>query len=141
MALESISAVGTAKESNQSSQPVQAKPDVVSQTIDISEAVEQVEGDTITSTNDKRRDQSKPEQYLTEQQVSSRSVQEAVKRANNKMTKTRCEFSYNEDVNRVSITVFDNDTDEVIREIPPEESLKMLQKLWEIAGLMVDEKR
>jgi len=35
----------------------------------------------------------------------------------------------------------DVDTDKVIREIPPEETLEMLQKLWEVAGLLVDEKR
>ncbi len=77
----------------------------------------------------------------SEQQASQRTVEEAVKRANNKMSKTRCEFSYNKEVNRVSITVYDSETEEVIREIPPEESLKMIEKLWEIAGLMVDEKR
>ncbi len=62
---------------------------------------------------------------------------------NNKIkpTRTRCEFSYVEDVNRVSIKVMDVDTDKVIREIPPEETLEMLQKLWEVAGLLVDEKR
>ena len=57
------------------------------------------------------------------------------------MSYTHCEFSYNEDVNRVSITVYDDATGEVVREIPPEESLKMLEKMWEITGLMVDEKR
>jgi len=75
------------------------------------------------------------------QQASNKTVEDAVKRANNKMNKTRCEFSYNNEVNRVSITVYDDETGEVIREIPPEESLKMLEKLWELTGLMVDEKR
>ena len=75
------------------------------------------------------------------QAASPKSVEDAVKRANNKMSKTHCEFSYNEDVNRVSITVYDDATGEVVREIPPEESLKMLEKMWEITGLMVDEKR
>ena len=36
---------------------------------------------------------------------------------------------------------FDVDTDEVIREIPPEKSLDMLQKMWEMAGILVDERR
>ena len=35
----------------------------------------------------------------------------------------------------------DGDTDEVIREIPSEKALKMLEKAWEIAGILVDEKR
>lgn len=58
-----------------------------------------------------------------------------------KFTKTRCEFSYHEEVNRVSIKVLDKETNEVIREIPPEETYKALEKIWEIAGLLVDEKR
>lgn len=80
-------------------------------------------------------------QSAEKQAASPKSVEDAVKRANNKMSKTHCEFSYNEDVNRVSITVHDDVTGEVVREIPPEESLKMLEKMWEITGLMVDEKR
>lgn len=80
-------------------------------------------------------------QTTEKQAASPKSVEDAVKRANNKMSKTHCEFSYNEDVNRVSITVYDDATGEVVREIPPEESLKMLEKMWEITGLMVDEKR
>ena len=54
---------------------------------------------------------------------------------------TKCEFSYHEETKRVSIKVIDAETEEVIREIPPEETLEMLSKMWELAGLMVDEKR
>jgi flagellar protein FlaG len=35
----------------------------------------------------------------------------------------------------------DNDTKEIIREIPPEKTLDMISKMWELAGLVVDEKR
>ena len=57
------------------------------------------------------------------------------------MKHTNCSFKYHEDTNRISITVKDTDTDEVIREIPAEKALDMLAKAWELAGLMVDEKR
>ncbi len=53
---------------------------------------------------------------------------------------TKCEFKYYEDVNRVAIKVLDQETNEVIREIPPEETIKLIQKLWEYAGLLYDEK-
>ena len=56
------------------------------------------------------------------------------------MTNTRCEFEYHETTKRVSIKVIDKDTDEIVREIPPEETLKMIEKMWELAGLIVDEK-
>jgi len=54
---------------------------------------------------------------------------------------TQLSFKYHEDTNRISITVTDSDTDEVIREIPPEKTLDMLAKAWEMAGLLVDERR
>ena len=68
-------------------------------------------------------------------------IDDAVKSANRRMEHTRCEYSYHKETNRVSIKVINEDTDEVIREIPPEKSLDMLQKMWEMAGILVDEKR
>lgn len=70
-------------------------------------------------------------------------IESAVKRANNtmRMTKTSCQFQYHEETNRVSIKVIDKDTEEVIREIPSEEALELIQKMWEMAGILVDEKR
>ena len=61
--------------------------------------------------------------------------------ANQKLSKTRCEYSYDEPTRRVSIKVYDKDTDKLIREVPPEKSLEALQKIWELAGIIVDEKR
>lgn len=74
--------------------------------------------------------------------VDPEKIKSAVDNVNsNVMRKTQCSFKYHEETNRISITVKDSDTDEVIREIPPEKALDMLAKAWELAGLMVDEKR
>jgi len=54
---------------------------------------------------------------------------------------TVAEFGYNEPTNRITITIKDKETDEVIREIPSEKALKMLEKAWELAGILVDERR
>ena len=74
---------------------------------------------------------------------SANTIHSVVSEANQKMrmSKTRCEYSYDEPTKRVSIKVYDKDTDELIREVPPEKSLEMLQKMWELAGIIVDEKR
>lgn len=76
-------------------------------------------------------------------QIYDNQVKNAVARANNKMKahRTQIEFSYHDETNRVSIKVFDKETKEVIREIPPEEALEMIEKMWELAGLIIDEKR
>ena len=72
---------------------------------------------------------------------SEATISDSVSRANRHMDRTRCEYSYHEKTKRVSIKVFDDETGEVIREIPPEKSLDMLQKMWEMAGILVDERR
>jgi len=75
--------------------------------------------------------------------VSEKQIKDAVNNANNMMKPhyTRCEFSYHKETNRVSIKVINNETDEVIKEIPPEKALEMLEKMWDLAGILVDEKR
>ncbi len=57
-----------------------------------------------------------------------------------KMQRTRCEYDYDKATNRVSIKVYDKDTDELVLEAPPEESIEALKKTLELAGIIVDEK-
>ena len=83
----------------------------------------------------------------TDQEVAPDKIKAAVDDLNktvkqaSPMHHTQLSFKYHEDTNRISITVTDSDTDEVIREIPPEKTLDMLEKAWEMAGLLVDERR
>lgn len=75
--------------------------------------------------------------------ASEQHIKAEISKANTRLKNhnTRCEFSYHESTGRVSIKVMDWDTEEVIREIPPEKTLEMLEKMWELAGLLIDEKR
>lgn len=105
--------------------------------------ITEVPGSVVQSSesNQTEKDQSNSQNQnnTTEQQIKS-----AISRANNKIKtihRTRCEFSYHEETKRISIKVFDKDTDKVIREIPPEETLDMLERMWELEGILVDEKR
>lgn len=54
---------------------------------------------------------------------------------------TVAEFGYNEPTKRITIKIKDRETNQVIKEIPSEKALEMLAKAWELAGIMVDEKR
>ena len=79
-----------------------------------------------------------------EKQFSEKALKSALESANNKMkgrTTTRCEFSVHKPTGRVSIKICDQETNEVIKEIPSEEALKMVEKLWELSGILLDEKR
>lgn len=134
MAFDSINSIS----STASRQPVRF--DTIPKVVEVNDSADVADTMENGSESVKYPDEAKDSQS-ERQQASSKTVEDAVKRANNKMNKTHCEFSYNDEVNRVSITVYDDVTGEVVREIPPEESLKMLEKLWELTGLMVDEKR
>lgn len=78
---------------------------------------------------------------LKDEAVSDKKIKNAISKANSTLKRTRCEFSYDEATKRVSIKVLDRDTEEVIKEIPPEETLEMVEKMWELVGLLVDERR
>jgi flagellar protein FlaG len=39
------------------------------------------------------------------------------------------------------VKVIDIETKDVIKEFPPEKILDMVAKMWEVAGIMVDERR
>lgn len=60
----------------------------------------------------------------------------------NKLTEnTKAVFGVNEATNRITIKIVDKDTDEIIKEFPAEKTLDMIARVWEMAGIMVDEKR
>lgn len=77
------------------------------------------------------------------EQPSAEEIKSAINQANKraKFGHANAEFSYHEETKRISIKIVDQDTNEVIREIPPEETLDMISKMWELAGIIVDEKR
>jgi len=50
------------------------------------------------------------------------------------------EFAVHEDTKRVMVKVINRETDEVIKEIPPERLLDMIARIWDMIGLIVDEK-
>ena len=81
------------------------------------------------------------DKYAMPEQASERSLKNAVEQINRKSANMEAIFGYHEGTNRVTIKIIDKDTKEVKREYPAEKTLDMIQKVWEMAGLMVDEKR
>jgi flagellar protein FlaG len=53
---------------------------------------------------------------------------------------TTLEMKVHEQTKVVTIKVFNKDTGELIREIPPEKTLDLVVKMMEFAGILVDEK-
>ena len=59
-------------------------------------------------------------------------LKKAVNDLNKQMKNSEAIFGIHDKTNRVTM--------EVIKEYPPEETLDMIAKVWEIAGILVDEK-
>lgn len=68
-------------------------------------------------------------------------LKKAVEEINKKANNSEAVFGVHEDTNRITIKIVDKQSKEVIKEFPPEKTLDMIAKVWEMAGLMVDEKR
>lgn len=75
--------------------------------------------------------------------VSEKAVIDAIERANKAISgpNTRLQFSIHKDTKAIVVKMIDSDTNQVIREIPPEKILDMVAKMIEMAGLFVDERR
>ena len=77
-----------------------------------------------------------------DQPETNEQIRKAVEQMNKNMAAhSEAIFGIHEETNRVTIKIVDKDTKEVIREIPPEKTLDMIAKVWEMAGILVDEKR
>lgn len=75
------------------------------------------------------------------QQVTEEAIRKAMKELQKKNTNYISEFGIHEQTNRITIKIVDKKTKEVIKELPPEKTLDMIARVWEYAGLVVDEKR
>ena len=74
-------------------------------------------------------------------QASREQIKEAVDKMNKKMENSEAVFGIHEGTNRITIKIVDKDSKKVIKELPPEKTLDMIAKVWEMAGILVDEKR
>ena len=80
-------------------------------------------------------------QEQTQSQPSNEQIRKAVEQMNRNMFNSEAVFGIHEATNRVTIKIVDKDTKEVIKELPPEKTLDMIAKVWEMAGILVDERR
>lgn len=73
-------------------------------------------------------------------EVSNEQIKKAVADMNKRMSNTFCQFGIHEGTGRVTIKILDKESKEILKEYPAEETLEMIAKAWELAGIMVDEK-
>ncbi|MGF7184687.1 flagellar protein FlaG [Desulfitispora alkaliphila] len=75
-------------------------------------------------------------------EVTIEDLEEMVKASNELMDAIDrgLKFSVHEGTNRTLVQVIDRNTDDVIKEIPPEKMLDLVARIWEVVGIFVDEK-
>ena len=76
-----------------------------------------------------------------DQQTTNEQIRKAVEQLNKNMPHSEAVFGIHDATNRVTIKIIDKETKEIIKELPPEKTLDMIAKVWEMAGILVDERR
>ena len=123
MAIEGINSVQVT--------PVQmAQPKVME--VEAAASVKPVVEDIKVNTEDKGSDNNR--EYSNEQ------IKKTVADMNKKLQNISCQYGIHEGTGRVTIKIVDKDTRDVIKEIPAEETLELIAKAWELAGIMVDKR-
>lgn len=119
--------------------PVQTeRPDNIDSSVQMAE---QVDPTTSVVENAREKGQADSGEQGKEQQAPFEQIRKAVEQLNKKIGNSEAIFGIHEATNRVTIKLVDKDTKEVIKELPPEKTLDMIARVWDMAGILVDEKR
>jgi flagellar protein FlaG len=91
--------------------------------------------------NEKLKNTSKMSEYdKNKLSISEKIVIETIEKANKSVlgTNTKFEFSIHEKTKQIMVKVLNSETNEVIREIPPEKTLDIIADIWEKTGIIID---
>lgn len=82
----------------------------------------------------------RPPQDSASEQLSTQEVKNAVAALNDvfQQANVSVRYSFDDNTDDLVITLVNSDTDEVLRQIPPDQILKMRQHLQELMGMMFD---
>ena len=144
MAIEAMKGAGMSYAGSSSASDVKAESQAKVETASNAAASDDLRKKTIqidTKETDKNgkdgnRDDSQAKQTISENSQIKKAVDEINKKAHN----SEAVFGIHDATNRVTIKIVDKDTKKVLKEYPPEKTLDMIAKVWEMAGLLVDKK-
>ena len=143
MAIEPLSSAMTYQaQTTQQAKPVQ-KTVVEDTEVSTPEKVSAYDATTVKVAETEKQDSQSVQEnsYSNQQQANNEKIRKAVEQLNKNMSHSEAVFGFHDATNRVTIKIIDKDTKEVIKELPPEKTLDMIAKVWEMAGILVDEKR
>ena len=69
-------------------------------------------------------------------------LQRAIDQTNQMIFKddNRFEFKIHERTGRIMVKLVNNETNEIVKEIPPEKILDLVASIWDLVGILVDER-
>lgn len=146
MGIEPLSSVMTYQaQTTPQAKPVQ-KTTVENTDVATSEQVNSYDATTVRVSGVEKQDgqngqDSADNNAAKDQQATNEQIKKAVEQLNKNMPHSEAVFGIHEATNRLTIKIVDKDTKEVIRELPPEKTLDMIAKVWELAGIIIDERR
>ncbi len=108
---------------------------------DVSNADNAPKVDRIIESKDTFENKNSGNPNQAESTANQERLHKAVEELNKKMGNSEAIFGIHEETNRVTIKIVDKESREVIKELPPEKTLDMIARVWEMAGIMVDEFR
>ena len=87
-----------------------------------------------------KRDSASNQQQYNGDRPSEKQIQDAVDTTNKELIKleTNLRFSVHKKTKQIMVKIIDTNTQEVIKEVPPEKILDMVASMMERAGLIVD---
>lgn len=142
MTIEPISSIMTVQAQGsvaQKPQPVSAeRPEDAGSNVQVAEKVDRT---TSVVENAQEKGQSANNEQGKDQQASNEQIRKAVEQLNKSMANSEAVFGIHEATNRITIKIVDKSTKEVIKELPPEKTLDMIARVWDMAGILIDEKR
>jgi flagellar protein FlaG len=145
MAIEPLGSIMSAQAGTVVQKPVAQTDKTADEYTDVNvQPTNQVDKTTKVVENTEEKGQADNQNQSAEQQQAATNdqIKKAVEQLNKKMANnSEAIFGIHEETNRVTIKIVDKDTKKVIKELPPEKTLDMIAKVWEMAGILVDEKR
>ncbi len=79
---------------------------------------------------------------VTQKEIPEEKLKDAIQVANDflRMVNVRFEYRLDEKTQKEVVEVYDQNTGEKLRQFPPEEILNMLEKMYDMLGILVDDR-
>ena len=141
MGIEAIKGAGMSYQASVSAPEVKAEAAHKVEVAEAPQVSEKIAKDTMAMNTKEASGEGSGNPQPGSAEAQAAQIKRAVEEINKKAKNSEAVWGVHDDTNRVTIKIVDKQTKEVIKEFPPDKTLDMIARVWEMAGLMVDERR